>query len=49
MMSQNKFPLYISVRHKTNSNYGNLVSDKVEKRMTKNYLFNDSYLTIELG
>ena len=30
-----------AARHKTNANYENLVSDKVEKRMTKN-LFHDS-------
>ena len=37
-----------TARHKTNANYENLVSNKVEKRMAKN-LFYDSWLTIELG
>ena len=39
---------YHTARHKTNANYENLVSDKVEKRVTKN-LFYDWYLTFELG
>ena len=30
-----------SARYKTNANYGNLVSYKVEKRVTKNLLFYD--------
>ena len=34
--------------HKTNDNYGNLMYDKVEKRVTKNLLC-DSCLTLELG
>ena len=32
-----------SARHKTNANYGNLVSDKVEKRVTKNLLCNSCW------
>ena len=30
----------ISARHKTNANYGNLVYEKVEKRVAKNLLSN---------
>ena len=37
-----------AARHKTNANYENLLSDKVEKKMTNN-LFHDTCLTIELG
>ena len=37
-----------SARHKTNANYGNLVYDEVDKRVTNNLLC-DSCLTLELG
>ena len=37
-----------SARHKTNANYENLVYDKVEKRVAKNFLCY-SRLTIVLG
>ena len=30
--------ILLSARHKTNANYGNLVSDKVKKRVAKNLL-----------
>ena len=30
-----KLLTFISARHKTNADYGNLVNDKVEKRMTE--------------
>ena len=40
---------YSSARHKTNANYyGNLVSDKIEKRVVKNLLC-DSCLTLDVG
>ena len=40
-MQQKKIEYEKTARRKTNANYGNLVSDKVKKRMTKN-LFYDS-------
>ena len=46
--TENMGPTKSYARHKTNANYGNLMSDELEKRVAKN-LFYDSCLTLELG
>ena len=42
-MNERMFECIIATRHKTNANYGNLVSDEVENRVTVNLYNNKSF------